>query len=313
MPRIVVLTPVFNEEDNLSRFEADVRETLLDRTDADYSVIFIDDGSADRSWEMIEDICRRDTRFKGIRLSRNFGSHIALAAGFNYAEGDAVAVLACDLQDPPGTILQFVEHWRAGNQIVWGHRRSRDETIWRSLSSSVFQAMIRRFAMPRGSSFTTGSFLLADRKVVEYYRQFREHNRITFALVAWTGFRQATVEYDRLGRQAGRSGWNFSKMIKAMYDTFVGFSPLPIQIITTAGAGTSLFSLLLGAYLLTNWLFGNPAQGWTSIMLAISSFFAVQFMLLGIMSQYLYRIYTEVVRRPLYFVSEVVNVGVEAP
>src|SRR5262249_62022069 len=158
------------------------------------------------------------------RLSRNFGSHVALSAGLMHAEGDAVALLACDLQDPPEVVFDFAARWREGARIVWGKRRTRADKAWRVAASKFFEWLTRRYAMPRGSQFTTGSFLLMDRKVLECFRQFQECNRITFALVAWTGFDQATVEYDRQPRRAGKSSWNWRGMLKAAYDTFLAFS-----------------------------------------------------------------------------------------
>ena len=303
-PSIVILTPVFNEESSLPLYAKKVSEVLLSRSDFDYRVLFIEDGSIDRSWEVIAGICRENPRFEGIRLSRNFGSHIALSAGFSNAGGDAIATLACDLQDPPEVILQFVQKWSEGARIVWGHRRNREDTTWRIWASNLFYGLIRKFAMPRGSKFTTGSFLLVDKKVAECFRQFRERNRITFALVAWTGFEQAVVEYDRKQRVAGTSGWTFSKMIKSMYDTFVGFSTLPIRLMTTLGILAFLLTVILSIYLLVCWLTGNPAPGWTSLMLAMGFFFGIQFFLMGVTGEYLSRIYTEAVGRPLYFVSD---------
>ena len=303
-PRIVILTPVYNEEESLPNFEQAVDKILLSRQDYDFKVLFIDDGSKDRSWAVIRQICSENPRFQGIRLSRNYGSHIALSAGFANADGDAIAILACDLQDPPEVIWEFLEKWRSGAQIVWGRRQSRKDDFWRILPSRIFFRLMRRFAMPHGSEFTTGSFLLVDKQVAQCLSQFHEHNRITFALVAWTGFDQATVEYDRRGRRAGKSGWNFSKMIKTMYDAFIGFSFLPIRLMTLIGIGVSLLTIPLSVYLLLSWLMGNPIAGWTSLMLAIAFFFGIQFLLMGVVGEYLYRIYAEAVRRPLYFISE---------
>jgi dolichol-phosphate mannosyltransferase len=303
-PRVVILTPVYNEEAGLPQYVERVTAVLLDRPDYDFHVLFIEDGSADRSWEVICRICEKDARFEGLRLSRNYGSHIALSAGFAHARGDAIAILACDLQDPPEVILQFLEKWRSGARIVWGHRQQREDTPWRVWASSVFFNLIRRFAMPRGSRFSTGSFLLVDKQVASCLRRFQEHNRTVFALVAWTGFEQAVVEYERKQRVAGKSGWTFSKMIKSMYDTFVGFSYLPIKLMTWLGIIAFLISIALSVYLLACWWTGNPAPGWTSVMLALGFFFGIQFFLMGVTGEYLSRIYTESVRRPLYFVSD---------
>jgi dolichol-phosphate mannosyltransferase len=303
-PKIDVLTPVFNEEENLTKYAEVVGSVLFASPEYQFRILFIDDGSRDRSWEMIREICARDPRFEAIRLSRNFGSHIALAAGLSRVEGDAVATLACDLQDPPEAILQFLERWRAGVQVVWGHRKNRQDSLPRVIASKLFSGLIRRFAMPKGSLFSTGSFFLIDRKVADCVSHFPERNRITFALVAWTGFRQDIVRYDRQPRVGGRSGWTFRGMFKAMYDTFVGFSMLPIRLITWIGMATFVFTLFLSGYALYSWLTSSVMPGWTGLIVAISTLFGIQFLLMGIMGEYLSRIYSEVVRRPLFFVQE---------
>jgi dolichol-phosphate mannosyltransferase len=307
-PRVTIITPVYDERENLARFESRVAECLLSRADCDFRVLFIDDGSGDGSWDQISSICSRDPRFSAIRLSRNYGSHVALSAGFAAAGADAVATLACDLQDPPEVILEFVAAWRRGAKIVWGRRRTRQDGAWRALASQVFQELLAR-AMPRGSKFTTGSFLLVDRLVTQCFNQFQEHNRITFAIVAWTGFEQAVVDYDRLPRTGGRSKWSYGRLLKTMYDAFVGFSLLPIRVMTIAGLSVSMLAVGLLVYVLLAWLTGRPAPGWTSQMLLLAFFFGIQFLLMGIIGEYLYRIYAEVVRRPLYFVSETIDQG----
>jgi glycosyltransferase involved in cell wall biosynthesis len=303
-PQITILTPVFNEEASLPMYEQTVDHVLLSRPDYDFRVLFIEDGSQDNSWKMLCEMCSRDARFEAIRLSRNYGSHIALNAGFAQASGDAIATLACDLQDPPEVILEFLDKWRDGAQIVWGHRRARQDQNWRVATSKLFYQLLKRFAMPPGSRFATGSYFLIDRQVADCFCQFQERNPITFALVAWTGFDQAVVEYDRKKRVAGKSGWNLSKMIKTMYDAFVGFSFLPVRLMTFAGLAAFFITILLGLYVFISWLTVTRLAGWTSIMLGLSFFFGIQFLLLGIAGEYLYRIYMEVVRRPLYFISD---------
>ena len=300
---ISIVTPVYNEEQSLSRYRQVIQETLLDLPDLQFEIIFVDDGSDDGSWALIESICTDDNRFRGLRLSRNFGSHAALTAGILSARGEAVATLAADLQDPPNTIIAFVEKWRAGAEIVWGQRRRREDRGWRVAASNLFFRLIRRFAMPRGSKFSTGSFFLIDRRVVECFRRFPERNRITFALVAWTGFRQDTVEYDRESRVAGRTGWTFGRMLKAMYDTFIGFSDLPARLMTILGAATFVLTIPFGIYLILNWLLTDTLPGWTGLMLGLSVFFGLQFLMMGLVGEYLYRIYTEVAARPLFFIS----------
>ena len=302
--RVTVITPVFNEQDSLPLYVEEVRRVLFARGDVQFDVLFVDDGSTDGSWPLIERICAADARFRGLRLSRNFGAHIAICAGFDAVRAGAVAILACDLQDPPEALLEFVAHWKAGADIVWGHRRQRDDALWRRLVSRLFAAALRRYAMPRGSRFTTGSFLLADRKVVEAVQSMREHSRITFALVAWTGFRQEIVPYDRQRRRAGKSGWTFWRMVLAMYDAFVGFSVLPIRLTTALGIAISLLNVPLAIFLLANWWTGQPLPGYTPVMLVLTVFFGIQFLLMGLIGEYLYRIYLEAMQRPLYIVAD---------
>ena len=302
--RVLVLTPVYNEESMLPLYEKAVSEVLFSQADYDFEVLFIDDGSRDQSWALIRQMSTKDPRFRGIRLSRNYGSHVALSAGFALADADGVATLACDLQDPPEAILRFLEEWRTGAQIVWGERRTRQDAWWRVLTSNVFRMLLKRFAMPHGSKFTTGSFFLADRRVVECIRQFEEHRRIIFALVAWTGFEQAVVFYDRRERVAGKSGWTFRNMFRTMYDAFLGFSHLPIRLMALVSIVAFLVTFVLSVYLLYCWMIRTPVPGWTSTMLGMAFFFGVQFLLMGVMGEYLHRIYLEVVKRPLYFISD---------
>lgn len=302
-PLISVVTPVYNEQASLAAYREAIEQTLFSLQDCRFEIIFVDDGSSDSSWSMIESICAEDDRFRGLRLSRNFGAHAALSAGISEARGDAVATLAADLQDPVSVVPRFIERWRAGAQIVWGRRRRREEPAWRILTSALFFRLVRRYAMPRGSRFATGSFFLIDRLVVDCFLRFPERNRITFALVAWTGFDQDEVIYDRLGRRAGVSGWSFGRMLKAMYDTFIGFSQVPARLMTIVGAVTSLLAIPFSLYLVLSWWLTDTVPGWTGLMLGLTVFFGLQFLMMGLVGEYLYRIYSEVTERPLYFIS----------
>ena len=313
-PKIAVVTPLYNESEALPRYFREVGELLLDNSGCDVRLILVDDGSQDRSWQMLREACGKDERVSALRLSRNFGSHAAIAAGLNAVPDDidAVVVMACDLQDPPAVALEFVEQWRQGADIVWGQRTGRRDARWRIAASTVFEAMLRRWALPRGSLFTTGSFFLADRRVVEAMRAMQEHNRITFALVAWTGFDQARVPYQRAERVSGRSKWGVRRMLKTMYDAFVGFSTLPIRLMKAAATAAFLLALGLVAYLLViAAVTRTSVPGWTSQMLVLSVFFGIQFSLTAMIGEYLARIYQESVARPAYFVSELADIGTE--
>jgi polyisoprenyl-phosphate glycosyltransferase len=302
-PVVQILTPLYNEEKCFDIYVETVERVLLSRPDVEYRCLLVDDGSTDGTWELIEQQCRLSPRFRGLHLSRNFGAHTAETAGLDLCDADAVAVLSADLQDPPEVILAFVEAWRQGADVVFGRRRMREDSRWRVLTSKAFEALLRRFAMPNGSKFATGGFLLMDRKVVECVRQMREANRLIFGLVAWTGFRQVVVEYDRQRRAAGRSAWSVGRMIKSMYDGLIGFSGTIPRAVTILGAFFSLIGFIASLYFLLNAIFFSPLPGWSTIMVILSLFFGIVFMILGTICEYLLRIYVESTRRPLYFIA----------
>ena len=306
-PEIEILTPFYNEEQCFHLYTERVESVLLTRTDVRYRFLLIDDGSTDKTWELIVQHCDQSPRFRGLRLSRNFGGHTAVTAGLDLSDADAVAILAADLQDPPEVIARFVEAWRQGADVVFGRRRMRGDTRWRIFASKIFEALLRRFAMPRGSKFATGGFLLMDRKVVGCVRQMREANRLIFGLVAWTGFRQAVVEYDRQHRAAGRSAWSLARMIRSMYDGLIGFSAAVPRAVTLLGAFFSLIGFVAALYFLLNAIFYSPMPGWSTIMVTLSVFFGIVFIILGTICEYLLRIYTESTRRPLYFIAADTN------
>lgn len=308
-PVIQILTPLFNEEKCFEGYVQTVENVLMARDDVEYCCLLVDDGSTDRTWELIQRQCRVSPRYRGLRLSRNFGAHTAETAGLDFCDADAVVILSADLQDPPEMIPSFVEAWRQGADVVFGRRRMRDDSRWRILASKAFEALLRRFAMPRGSKFATGGFLLMDRKVVECVRQMREANRLIFGLVAWTGFRQAVVEYDRHRRSAGRSAWSFARMIRSMYDGLIGFSAAIPRAVTLLGAFFSLIGFVAALYFLVNALFFSPMAGWSTIMVTLSLFFGIAFVILGTICEYLLRIYIESTRRPLYFIATDTNDG----
>ncbi len=303
--RLVVVTPVYNEASTLNHYVDEIRTVLLSRTDLNVRILLVDDGSSDTSWEIIGKLAG-DRHFAAIRLSRNFGSHTAIAAGFDHVpdDADAVATLAVDLQDPPETILDFVAARRRGADIVWGARRTRDDGLGRRMASSVFDAILRRYAMPAGSQFRTGSFFLIDRRVLDSVRMMREHARVTFALVAWTGFTQTVVSYDRRARTGGRSRWRLTQLFSTAYDVFIGFSPLPAKILTKLGFVLCFGSLLTLLYVVATWITYDVQPGWTGLMATMILCFGFLFAMIGVSFEYLYRIFIESKDRPLYFVSQ---------
>jgi glycosyltransferase involved in cell wall biosynthesis len=302
-PIVQILTPLFNEEKSFDAFVDAVDRVLISHPDIEFRYLLIDDGSTDGTWQLIRQRCAASSRFRGVRLSRNFGAHTAETAGLDLCDADAVAILSADLQDPPEVILSFVEAWRNGADVVFGRRRMREDSRWRILASKAFEALLRGVAMPKGSKFATGGFLLMDRKVVECVRQMREANRLIFGLVAWTGFRQAVVEYDRQRRAAGRSAWSAGRMVKSMYDGLLGFSATIPRAVTLFGVFFALVGFVAALYFLFNAIFFSPLPGWSTIMVILSLFFGIVFLILGTICEYLLRIYIETIRRPLYFIA----------
>jgi dolichol-phosphate mannosyltransferase len=280
-PVVQLLTPLYNEEKCFETYVEVVESVLIARTDIEYRCLLVDDGSTDKTWELIQQQCEASPRFRGLRLSRNFGAHTAETAGLDLCDADAVVILSADLQDPPEVILSFVEAWRQGADVVFGRRRTREDSRWRILASKTFEALLRRFAMPKGSKFATGGFLLMDRRVVECVRQMREANRLTFGLVAWTGFRQAVVDYDRGRRAAGRSAWSVGRMVKSMYDGLIGFSGTIPRAVTLLGAVFSLIGFIAAIYFLLNAVFFSPLPGWSTIMVVMCLFFGIVFLFLA--------------------------------
>ena len=309
--RATVLVPVFNEDEVLDAFYARL-VSVLDSTFDEWEILFVDDGSSDRSVSVIRSLRDQDTRVRAIRLAKNVGSHLALAAGLDYATGDVVVILAADLQDPPEVIPEFVGRWREGYEIVWGTRESRDDPAVRSFLARSFYALVRRTALPNIPPQGTGSFCLLDQVVVTAARRARERNRFTLGLVSWLGFSQTVVPYQRAGREAGTSKWSLRARVKLAVDIFVSFSYLPIRVISYFGIIISAFAFAFAIYVVIDWaVAGTALRGWPSIMVALLFLGGVQLVTLGIIGEYVWRIAEEARGRPLYVVRELI--GVDEP
>jgi dolichol-phosphate mannosyltransferase len=301
---VSLIVPVFNEEASLERFHAAVDSVVREIPGCEWEFVFVDDGSRDGSFAVIERLRSRDPRVSALRFTRNFGSHVAIAAGFDHCRGDCAVIMAADLQDPPACLPKFVAGWREGFEIVWGARTGRDEGVVRRALARMFYAAVRRFAIPAYPRGGTGSFCLADRKVIDTFRQCTERNRLTFGLIAWSGFRQTEVPYHRPPRAAGASSWTTARMIKSAVDTFVSFSFLPIRTMSYFGLFVSVVSFLFGAYVLVSKLaFGTAVEGWASVILVVLFLGGVQLTMIGVLGEYLWRVLDEARGRPLYVVD----------
>lgn len=313
-PLISIVVPVFNEESNLRRFHGALTEVMRSIGGCDWEFVFVDDGSRDRSFAVLEDLRSRDDRVTAIGFARNFGSHVAIAAGIDYCHGDCAAIMAADLQDPPELVREFIARWREGYEIVWGARSGRNDGLLRGWLMSGFYAMVRRFAIPNYPKGGTGSFCLISRSVIETFRQCAERNRLTFGLIAWSGFKETEVLYQRPPREAGASSWTFGRLVKSAIDTFISFSFLPIRAISYFGLVVSLISFAFGFYVVVNKIaFGTKVEGWTSVMLAVLILGGVQLTMIGVLGEYLWRILDEARGRPLYVIARSLGIGTKDP
>ena len=313
-PLVAIVVPVFNERENLPRFYAAVAEVIATMPDYDWEFVFVDDGSRDGSFEVLTRLRETDRRVQALRFPRNFGSHVAIAAGVDYCRGDAAIVMAADLQDPPALIRDFVARWREGYDVVWGARTGRDDSAVRSFGMSMFYRLVRRYAIPSYPAGGTGSFCLISAPVIAAFRECQERNRLTFGLVAWSGFRASEVPYHRPRRLAGASSWTLRKMFKAALDTFIAFSSLPIRTISFLGILVSGLSFLFGVYVFVNQIFfGTRVQGWSSVMLVVLVLGGVQLLMIGVLGEYLQRILDEARGRPLYVIERKLGLSMEQP
>ncbi|MCS6774506.1 MAG: glycosyltransferase family 2 protein [Anaerolineae bacterium] len=304
-PRYSIVAPVFNEEETLPEF---YRRTcaVMDTLDGTVELILVFDGSRDRSPEIGDALRAQDPRVKLIKFSRNFGHQIAITAGIDYAEGDAVVIIDSDLQDPPEVIPQLIEKWKEGYQVVYAQRISRaGETAFKLLTASLFYRLIQKLAsidIPRD----TGDFRLIDRRVVLALRRMREHHRFMRGLSVWVGFRQTGIPYRRAERYAGRTQYPLRKMVKFAADAITGFSYVPLQLATTIGFAVSLLALLcIPVVIVLRLALGYDfLGGQASTLIAVLFMGGVQLIFLGVIGEYLGRIYDEVKQRPLYIVAE---------
>ena len=300
-PIYSIVAPVFNEEETLPHFYERIVQ-VMERVGEPFELVLINDGSRDGSYRVMQELHARDPRVGVIDFSRNFGHQIAISAGLDYARGKAVIVIDSDLQDPPEVIPTLIERWKLGAEVVYAQRATRQgETKFKLLTASLFYRLIGRItsvSIPRN----VGDFRLMDRNVVDALVRMREHHRFMRGLSAWVGFRQEAVQYDRQERFAGTTKYPLTKMIKFSLDAITSFSHLPLQLATSFGfvlAGISLLGIIVAVFLR---LVTGAIVGQASTLILVLFLGGIQLIFLGIIGEYLGRIYDEVRARPLYVV-----------
>ena len=299
-----VVVPCFNEEESLSRTH-DRLTAALSTLDLDYEIVYVDDGSRDRTADVLRSIHSRDPHTRVIGLSRNFGHQMASTAGVDHADGDAVVLIDADLQDPPEVIADMVARWREGYQVVYGVRTRREgETRFKLWTASWFYRLLNRFSdIP--IPMDTGDFRLMDRVVVDALRNMGEQDRFLRGMVSWIGFRQIPVPYARAAREAGVSKYPFLKMLRFAVDGLVSFSISPLKLVTGLGIASSVMALLGITYAFVLRVMTNIwVEGWTLLFMSMLFLGGVQMISIGILGEYVGRIYRETKRRPLYLMRE---------
>ncbi len=306
MPRatLTVVVAAFNEEDALPVLQSRLA-AVLDGMDLDAQVLYVDDGSRDRSWQVMQELAARDPRVQLLRLSRNFGKELALTAGLDRVDSDAAVVLDADGQDPPELIPQLVARWQAGFDVVYGTRTSRAGESWlKRTTASTFYRLMGRMS-DTGIPADTGDFRLMSRRVLVALRGLRERQRFMKGLFAWVGYPQVAFPYERHPRLAGRSKFSYWRLWNFALEGITGFSTAPLRVATYAGLATALLAFAYGSWIIAKTLlWGDPVQGWPTTMAVILFLGGVQLMALGTIGEYLGRLYIEAKQRPLYLVQD---------
>ena len=315
-PTLTVVIPIFNEEEVIPELARRLREVIqIWNAQIDsWEVVFVNDGSKDKSLEQLKALAASEPRFKVISFARNFGHQMAITAGLDRAEGEAVVIMDADLQDPPEVVSEMIARWREGFDVVYGVRTKRvGETLFKRASAAIFYRLLR--AMLGGISIPAdaGDFRLIGRPVVLAMRALRERHRFVRGMVAWVGFRQTAVYYARPARFAGETKYPIKKMVRFALDGIASFSVVPLRFATWLGVLAGTVAGLTAAWATYQRFFGTGVvPGWTTIMIAVALGASAQLLMTGVLGEYVGRIYEEIKRRPLYITQEEVNLSSSA-
>jgi len=310
-PTLSFVIPIYNEEPIIPELDRRLREFLAQigtEIGESWEVVFVNDGSKDRSPELLAELAAREPRYKVLSFARNFGHQIAITAGVDRAEGDAVVVMDADLQDPPEVVRAMIGKWREGYDVAYGVRAKRHgETLFKKVTAAAFYRMLNALlgvAIP----VDAGDFRLMSRPVVLALRALREHHRFVRGMVAWVGFKQTAVTYDRPARFAGETKYPLRKMLKFAIDGITSFSIVPLRIATWLGVLAGIFGLVTAGWAIWVKLFlSGVVPGWTTLTILVALGSSAQLLMTGILGEYVGRIYEEVKRRPLYVVGQEIN------
>lgn len=306
---ISVIVPMYYEEEVAYECYNRLYSVLSNIEGYKYEILFVNDGSTDKTLSILKEIADRDTNVKVLSFSRNFGHQVAVSCGIDHAKGDAVVIIDADLQDPPELIPDMIKLWEQGYEVIYGKRKKRKgETKFKLFTAKIFYQVLDHLSdvhIPRD----TGDFRLIDKKVVNVLKSLTEHNRFLRGLVAWTGFKQIPIEYERDERFAGETKYPLKKMIKFAADGIISFSSKPLRLIMGLGIISVVLALLIMLYAILSYILPSieTVSGWTSIMVTVTFLGGIQLISIGILGEYIARIYDENKNRPLYILSEKIN------
>lgn len=310
MKKISVIIPMYYEEEVAEECYKRMTFVLQNIENYDYEIICINDGSRDKTLSILENLAIRDKKLKILSFSRNFGHQCAVTAGLKYVTGDVIVIIDADLQDPPELIPEMLKLWEAGNDVIYGKRKTRDgESVFKLFTAKMFYKTLNALSdveIPKD----TGDFRLVDRKVVDTINSLPEHNKFLRGLFSWVGYKQIPFQYERKERFAGKTKYPLKKMLKLASDGIISFSTKPLKIVGGLGIISIVISFILLIYALISYIFklNNLSAGWTSLMLGITFFAGVQLLSLWIMSEYIARIYDESKNRPQYIIEKKINI-----
>lgn len=306
-PKLSIVIPCYNEDLVLDELHSRLTPVAEQVAKSDYEIVLINDGSTDRTWEKIKELCKTNHHIVGIDLSRNFGHQLALSAGLEICKGDRVLILDADLQDPPELLPEMMAALDEGADVAYGKRTSRGgETRLKKLTASLFYRILKR-ATEIDIPLDTGDFRLMSRRVCDHLNAMPEKQRFIRGMVAWLGYQQVAIPYARQERFAGTTKYPFRKMLAFALDAITSFSTSPIKLSVYFSAAFILISFGLMAYVLISWQYFDAIPGWASIGLILSLMGAAQFFVLGMIGEYVGRIYTETKGRPLYLVRTILT------
>jgi len=305
MKKVSLLIPAYNEEDTIPLLYDELNKVLETIPGYEFEILFVNDGSSDNTLNILRNMQQRDTRINYISFSRNFGKETAMAAGFDYVTGDAAVILDADLQDPPELIGEMIKYWEDGYDDVYAKRRSREGETWlKKITSAAFYKLLQKMTkIPIQED--TGDFRLLDRRAIESLKKLREKQRYTKGMFSWIGFNKKEILFDRKPRAAGKTKWNYLKLFNLALEGVTSFTTSPLRISTIIGILVSIFSMIyMVIVLIKSLIWKDPVQGYPSMMVTILFLGGVQLVSLGIIGEYVGRIFNETKYRPLYIIDE---------